>query len=76
MGLNQRENSFFCVQIENFLTILKCAGKDKIAEKTHEEQKQAIHRAEVIDDFFRNFLVKTGLTKTLNIFEVILIFST
>ena len=76
MGLNQRENSFFRIQVDNSLNTLKCVGKEKIAEKTHEEQKQAIHRAEVIDDFFRNFLVKTGLTKTLNIFEVILIFST
>lgn len=72
--LNPRNQ--FADIIEDPLLALNCVGKDKIAGKTHEEQKETIHRAEVIDDFVRNFLVKTGLTKTLNTFEVTCIFST
>ncbi|KAH7279858.1 hypothetical protein KP509_37G040900 [Ceratopteris richardii] len=42
--------------------------KEKIT-KVSEDQKGDTKKPEVIDDFFRNFLVRMGCTKTLNVFE-------
>ncbi|KAI5066750.1 hypothetical protein GOP47_0017278 [Adiantum capillus-veneris] len=44
--------------------------KDKISKQTLVEDHKGISKKpEVIDDFFRNFLVRLGCTKTLNVFE-------
>eukprot|EP01018_Ginkgo_biloba_P033107 Gb_18834 [translate_table: standard] len=64
MIINQRTSMRLFAHYKSFPTC-----KSKLADKTEIPEVTSTRKPEVIDDFFRNFLVKLGLNKTLDVFE-------
>lgn len=52
-------------------TLKKTMNNSQLEEKPQTYQPKHLKRLEVVDDFIRNFLIRNGMSKTLNAFQVI-----
>lgn len=51
-------------------TLRKTLNNSQYEEKPQTFQPKHLKRLEVVDDFIRNFLIRNGMNKTLNAFQV------